>query len=77
MWTWRDSLCFRKASHVHARSAVAIGVMGLFAEGVRDVKGEMLHVFLVADETAAVIVAVNADIGPFLRPGDICELQQG
>jgi hypothetical protein len=36
-----------------------------------------LHAFLVADESAAVILAVTPDVSPFLRLGDICELQQG
>ena len=46
-------------------------------EGVKTIKGEPLHSYLVADETASIQLCLWGDMGTVLRPGDICELRLG
>lgn len=46
-------------------------------EGVKTVKGEVLHTFLVADETAAIHLCLWGDMGLHPRPGEIYELRLG
>jgi len=46
-------------------------------EGMKEVKGDTLHTFIVADESGCASMCVWSDYGPHLRPGDICELKRG
>jgi hypothetical protein len=51
--------------------------MAVAADGVKTIKGEPLHTFLVADETASVQLCLWGELGVQVRPGDICELRSG
>ena len=44
---------------------------------MKTIKGEPLHSYLVADETASIQLCLWGDMGTVLRPGDICELRLG
>ena len=46
-------------------------------EGVKAIKGEPLHTFLVADESASIHLCLWGDLGTQVRPGDICVLKLG